>query len=250
MVDKLGDRIKSNYEDRTRYSLPRRTYTIIRLDGKAFHTYTSNLKKPFDMDLIEDMQKATKYLCEHIQGCVMGYVQSDEISLLLTDFATPTTDAWYDGNIQKIASVSASMVTAIFNQLRAEREFRALAFFDSRTFTIADRVEVMNYFIWRQKDATRNSVSMAAHHICGHKATMGKSNSDKQEMLFQKGVNWNDYPVSAKNGSIVLRETVEFESEANGKYVRNIWQASGAPNFRTFLPTFLPTPELEVETME
>ena len=253
MKDNLGDRIKNNYEDRTRFSLPRRTYTIIRLDGKAFHTYTRGLEKPFDMDLINDMAEATKYLCENIQGCILGYTQSDEISLLLTDFKKPGTSAWFDGNIQKMASISASMVTAKFNDIRRGREaHKNIALFDSRVFTISDRIEVMNYFIWRQKDATRNSISMAAHALCGHKACMGKSSSDKQEMIFQKGVNWNDYPTSCKNGTMITKKTGVMKN-LNPKpgqpemYERSFWQIEGAKNFRTFLPKFLPTMKVELE---
>ena len=255
MNDSLGDRIKSNYEDRSRYFLPRRTYTIIRLDGKAFHTYTRGLKKPFDMDLIEDMSEATKYLCENIQGCVLGYTQSDEISLLLVDFDKPTTSAWFDGNIQKMASISASMVTAKFNELRAKRGINKLAFFDSRVFTISDRIEVMNYFIWRQNDAVRNSVSMAAQSVYSHKELNGKNGSDKQELLFKKGINWNDYPVSCKNGSMLTKKKVVMKQldPKPGQpsiYERSTWYYEGAKNFRTFLPKFLPEMKTELEVNE
>src|SRR5579859_3516902 len=102
MKDDLGDRMKSYYEDRTRISLPRRTFTIIRIDGKAFHTYTQGLKRPFDVELIEDMDLTTKFLCENIQGAKFAYVQSDEISIALTDFDKITTDAWFNGNLQKM----------------------------------------------------------------------------------------------------------------------------------------------------
>ena len=117
MKDDLGKRMKEQYEQRTRTYLPRRTYTIIRLDGKAFHTYTRGMARPFDQDFMRVMDETTKYLCENIQGCVMGYTQSDEISLLLTDFTTITTDAWFDGQVQKIVSVAASMATAKFNNI-------------------------------------------------------------------------------------------------------------------------------------
>lgn len=101
MKDKLGNRIKEQYESRTRYKLMRRCPTIIRLDGKAFHTYCRSLVKPFDMGLIEDMQETTKFLCKEIQGVKCGYVQSDEISLLITDYDRLETSAWFDYSIQK-----------------------------------------------------------------------------------------------------------------------------------------------------
>ncbi|HPI81880.1 MAG TPA: tRNA(His) guanylyltransferase Thg1 family protein [Candidatus Paceibacterota bacterium] len=203
MKDDLGTRMKEQYENRTRYMLPRRTYTIIRLDGKAFHTFTRGMKRPYDEDLMEVMDETTKYLCENIQGCQMAYTQSDEISLLLTDFDKITTDAWFDGNLQKMASVSASITTAKFNNLMHRRhlvDMDKLAFFDARVFTIPDSIEVENYFIWRQKDAVRNSIAMTAQSLYSHKELNGKSSSEQQEMIFQKGQNWNDMPEGFKRG--------------------------------------------------
>src|SRR5699024_4096021 len=107
-----GDRMKKSYENRTKQFLPRRTNTIVRLDGKAFHSYCKGLNKPFDEGLIEDMQQTTVYLCKNIQGCKAGYTQSDEITLLLTDYDKLKTEAFFNGNIQKITSVIASMATA------------------------------------------------------------------------------------------------------------------------------------------
>jgi tRNA(His) guanylyltransferase len=121
MKDQLGDRMKDFYEDRTRYKLARRTNTIIRIDGKAFHTYTKGLQRPFDQGLMEDMDKTTEYLCQNIQGAKFGYVQSDEISILITDYDDIDTHAWFDGNLQKMASIAASLATAKFNQLRIMR---------------------------------------------------------------------------------------------------------------------------------
>ena len=221
--DPLGMRMKENYEHRTRSFVPRRTYTLIRLDGKAFHTYTKGLNKPFDHGLIEDMNAAVMALLGEIQGAVFAYTQSDEISVLLTDFDTPQTCAWFDGNIQKIASVSASIMTAEFNRLRLNRnrnnwnsnkeesEFpgtETLAYFDSRVFTIPDRTEVMNYFRWRQQDCIRNSVSMVAQSNFSHKQLHGKSQRDMHDMLHNKGVNWTtDFTDGEKNGRIIVKET-------------------------------------------
>ena len=115
MKDSLGDRIKGHYENRFRHHLPRRSYTILRVDGKAFHTYTRGCERPFDFALMEDMDFTAKAMCEQIQGCKLAYVQSDEISLVLTDFDTLQTDAWFDGNIQKMVSISAAIATAEFN---------------------------------------------------------------------------------------------------------------------------------------
>jgi len=219
MKDALGDRMKSNYEDRARYFLPRRSYTIIRIDGKAFHTYTRGCTKPFDEGLMEDMQATTKALCEQIQGCKFGYTQSDEISLVLTDFDELNTSAWFDGNIQKIASVSASIATATFNRLRYVRYMysseipfseRILAHFDARVFTIPSRSEVLNYLLWRQNDASKNSISMVALAHASHNELEGKNSKEKQEIIFQKsGKNWNDLPVHHKRGSCVYKSYLD-----------------------------------------
>jgi tRNA(His) guanylyltransferase len=239
MKDELGERMKEQYEHRTRYFVPRRTYTIIRLDGKAFHTYTRGLKKPFDKDLYEDMDNAIIAMLPHIQGAVFAYTQSDEISVLVTDFASPTTSAWFDGNIQKMCSVSSSIITAEFNKFRILRqieEFKRksgisdsyfyerfdclkisdinLAYFDSRIFTIPDKTEVMNYFIWRNQDCARNAVSMVAQSKFSHKELQGKSTAEMQEMLMTKfGINWSEYDESLKNGRLIVKE--EYTPQSN-----------------------------------
>lgn len=222
MKDDLGKRMKEQYETRTRYFLPRRTYTIIRLDGKAFHTFTKGMGRPYDQLLIDLMDKTALALVTSIQGCKMAYTQSDEISLLLTDFETITTDAWFDGNIQKMASVSASIATANFNILydlykiqveQKEWSELKLAYFDARVFTIPDPIEVENYFIWRQKDAVRNSIAMTAQSLYSHKQLEGKSSSDQQEMIHAKGGNWNDMPEGFKRGRTIYLEKVPYMCE-------------------------------------
>jgi len=202
MYDELGTRIKEQYEKRTRYFLPRRTYTIIRLDGKAFHSFTKSFAKPYDIHLMNSMDNTAKNLCIQIQGAKFAYVQSDEISILLTDFENEKTEAWFDGNIQKITSVSASIATGFFNSFIKNNK---IAFFDSRAFTIPDPVEVENYFIWRQKDAIRNSIQMTAQSLYSHKELNNKSQSDLQEMIFQKGQNWNNMPDGFKRGRTIFK---------------------------------------------
>lgn len=228
MKDELGQRIKDQYEHRTRHYLPRRTYTIVRIDGKSFHNFTRNYKRPFDESLIELMNHTCKCLCENIEGTKFGYVQSDEISLLLTDFDSIKTQAWFDGNIQKIVSISASLATSAFNakliaQLsNASEDARDLAVylqemsirfanFDSRVFTIPDPVEVENYLIWRQQDATRNSVQMVARSLYSHKECENKNNSELQEMVFQKGQNWDKLETGLKRGRGFIKESYEIE---------------------------------------
>lgn len=239
MVDSLGDRMKNFYEDSYRYYLPRKTYTIIKCDGKAFHTYTKGLVKPFDQGLIEDMDATAIYLCQEIMGAKLAYVQSDEISIIITDFDDIGTQAWFGNNLQKMVSVAASMATSKFNELRLLRKcsthlidengesYKSLgqseilkmkfAEFDARVFQIPQKVEVENYLIWRQQDATRNSISSVAQSLYSHKELSKKSSDEQQELIFQKGQNWNDYPVGQKRGRII--EKIQF---VNGVDVRTI----------------------------
>jgi tRNA(His) 5'-end guanylyltransferase len=215
----LGDRMKNNYENISRYYLTRRMPVIARLDGRAFHTFTRGFKKPFDDILVKTMQETMKHLCENIQGCVLGYTQSDEISLVLVDYAELTTDAWFGNNLQKMCSVSASMATMAFNKffynnMPADEEnsgtyYKALekgAMFDSRVFTIP-KEEVCNYMLWRQQDATRNSIQSVGQANFSQKELYGKSCNNIQDMLMtQKGINWNDYATTLKRGSCCIKE--------------------------------------------
>jgi tRNA(His) 5'-end guanylyltransferase len=205
MQDAMGDRMK-DIESRTRYFLPRRCYTLLRIDGKSFHTYTRGLDRPFDDGLRSDMQETTRLLCVNIQGAKLGYTQSDEISLLLTDFDDIATDAWFDGNLQKIVSVSASMASAYFNKLRANRNVQKdVAVFDSRAWTTADPWEAYNTFLWRQKDCTKNAVQMVARSLASHKECTNKNFSELNELIFQKGGNFNNYPTDCKRGAFTYK---------------------------------------------
>lgn len=240
--DSLGDRMKG-YEGVSRNFLTRRVPAIIRLDGKAFHTFTKGMKKPFDSVLTQTMQETMKYLCENIQGCVLGYTQSDEITLVLTDYATIQTDAWFGYNIQKMCSISASMATSVFNKVfyrsidnyfnqedilstmfgeNSESKDRlrqyadtlknALAkgaLFDSRAFSIP-KEEVCNCLIWRQQDATRNSIEAVGQANFSHHELHKKTCNMIQEMLWsQRGINWNDFPTELKRGSCCVKRQFE-----------------------------------------
>lgn len=205
--DSLGDRMK-DHERVTKTTLPRRTYAIIRADGRSFHTYLRGAQKPFDFEFMDDMAHVAKALCEEVSGTVFAYTQSDEISLLVTDFASPSTQPWFGGEVQKIVSTVAATATMALCERRPGRP----ATFDARVFTIADRTEVADYFIWRQRDAVRNSIAMAAQAQFSHKQLHGVNTSQMQEMLWQeKGINWNDYPAGAKRGRVVVKDGGERE---------------------------------------
>lgn len=244
--DSLGDRMKNNYENRAKTYLVRRMPVIIRLDGRAFHTFTRGMKKPYDEIFHNTMNATMKYLCENIQGCKLGYTQSDEITLLLTDYDTLDTDAWFDNNVQKICSVSASMATMKFNQVFADLvcdwmdenavhtgvdiqlplEARAYtrakiagAMFDARCFNIPED-EVVNCLVWRQQDATRNAIQMLGQCNFSHKELHGKSCNDIQDMLMlQKGINFNDMPTEFKRGVCCVKEEYNVDESS----VRTRW---------------------------
>lgn len=238
--DALGERMKENYEFRARTMLPRRTHTIIRIDGKCFSSYTRGLDRPFDRQLMDDMGATTEFLAREVSGCRLAYTQSDEISLILADFDRPSTQAWFDGNQQKIVSITAAMATAKFNELRPGK----LAFFDSRAFTIPDPVEVENYLIWREMDATRNSIQMAGQAHLSHKAMHGLNTGQVQERLWaDHGINWNDYPDRFKRGTVVYPqvqvEPVTYVDRRTGQTCttpaveRRVWVTAAAPRFTT-----------------
>jgi tRNA(His) 5'-end guanylyltransferase len=226
----LGDRIKKFYEDRSKTFLNRGMITIIRLDGKSFSKLTSKLNKPFDDTFANFMDATAIYLCENIQGAKFAYVQSDEITIVLTDFDKLNTNAWFDYNVQKMVSVSASLATAKFNQLRLFLDPQSeLAQFDSRVFQVPNINEMVNTIIWRQQDCTRNSISMAASSLYTHKELNGKSSSNKQEMMFQKGVNWNDYKTKFKRGLIIKKHVFQSEALNGDDVTRSKW----VPDFAT-----------------
>jgi len=204
--DDLGKRMKDQYEVRTRWLLPRRTFTIVRIDGKAFHTYTRGCDRPFDAGIVIAMNAAAMRVVEEAQGAKLAYVQSDEISVVLTDFDRIETCAWFDGNVQKIVSVSASLATVGFN---VERRTKPTAAFDARAFTIPDPTEVENYFIWRQKDAMRNSVSMLAQANFSAKQLHGKDVGEMLAMLEVVGVRWADQPLIHQRGWCLVRRPGE-----------------------------------------
>ena len=209
----IDDRMKE-LEHSTRSYLPRRSYTMIRLDGKCFHSFTRRAKKPFDPVLIAAMSQTTKYLCENIQGCKIGYTQSDEISLVLADFDSIKSEPWMKGNLQKIVSISASMATAFFNTYDFPFT-NSLAIFDSRAWTISDPWEVYNTFLWRQQDCTKNSIQMVARSHYSHKELMNKKYADLHEMIYKKGDNFDSYPTHCKRGTFVVKENGNWVIDQN-----------------------------------
>jgi tRNA(His) guanylyltransferase len=200
----IGGRMKG-YENCWRIHLPKRMPIIIRVDGKAFHSYTSGCKKPVDENLVNCMDETAKHLCKNIQGSQVAYIQSDEISILVNNYKTIDSEPWFDNNLQKIASISAAMASVHFTHYSYWIFGNTKdALFDGRSFVLP-KEEVNNYFIFRQQDATRNSVHMLARSLCSHKECTNLDTSELQELCFKKGVNWNDCLTSQKRGRCVVK---------------------------------------------
>lgn len=243
--DSLGDRMKA-YESVPKNFLMRRTPVIVRLDGKSFHTFTKGFHKPFDTLLMRTMQETMKRLCENIQGCVLGYTQSDEITLVLCDYQTLTTDAWFGYNVEKMTSVAASMATLYFNQIFADKIANAFsvssslineddtvayhatlcraktkgALFDARVFSLP-KEEVNNCLVWRQQDAIRNSIQAVAQSCFPHKELQGL-NTDKLivKLIDEKNINWTtDFTTPCRKGCCCVKKEVQLGDISRKKWV-------------------------------
>ena len=217
-MSSLGDRMKQ-YEAVSKSCLIRRMPVIIRLDGCHFHTFTKGFEKPFDEVLMRSMIRTMKFLCQNIQGCVFGYTQSDEISLILVDYKKLNSSAWYDNEVQKMCSVAASLCTLKFNEVFREevhnhaadkkegllaaynKALKTGAVFDCRAFNVP-KEDVCNCIIWRQQDATRNSIQALAQSKFSHKELHGLSCDKLQDKLFTEcGINWNFLETYKKRGT-------------------------------------------------
>jgi len=226
----IGDRMKENYESRYRVKLTRRTPVILRLDGKAFHTLCKCMQKPFDETFIKGMVYAAGNVCEEIQGAKCAYIQSDEVSILLTDFDQLNTSAWFDYNLQKLVSVAAAMMSVNFSRWLSQMFEINYAVFDCRAFNIP-KEEVCNYFIWRQKDWIRNSVHMLARSVFSQKELQNKKVSDMLNMLQERGIDWHELDAVYKNGTFIYKElnindvsyfAVDYEADFTTEKYRGI----------------------------
>lgn len=218
--DNLGDRMKG-YENAFRTHLPKRMPVILRIDGKAFHSFTKGLEKPFSRFLAVCFWETTKYVAKEMMGTKIAYHQSDEVSFLLTNYSKLTTESWFDNNLQKMVSVVSSLFTYKFNEF-IKGHIDKPALFDCRAFVLP-KEEVVNYFIWRQQDATKNSISMVAQANFPHKQLQGLNGKQMQEKLWQeKDINWNDLPTWQKRGVCVTK--VEYNKETEeGNVLRTKW---------------------------
>jgi len=244
--DSLGDRMKQ-YENCYRIYLPHNSAIIVRCDMRAGHTFTKGFARPYDKLFASCMWETARQLCKNISGCKIGYTQSDEITLVLTDYENPKTEPWFSNNLQKIVSISASMATLFFNEeFRKSVGYEALhtfdtetetahtkalttrmALFDSRAFLVP-REEVFNVLYWRQLDCVRNSIQLLGQAHFSHKQLQNKNQNDIQEMLFQeKNINWANEPNWFKNGVTIYRKPIEIDNSPNCSFsestIRNKW---------------------------
>jgi len=221
---------------------------LVRVDGKSFHTWTKGLEKPFDNDLIKCMKDTTHDLMLETSA-LFGYTQSDEISLL---FYSDRVDSqvFFNGKVNKLNSVLASMTTAIFNNIKSYDEFLAnkpFALFDCRCWQMP-KEEVANYFIWRERDAVRNSINSVGQANFSHKELQGKSSKEIQEMLFQeKGINWNDFNLNEKRGTYLQKsKSIISYLQKDIDKLPSKHNARKDPNFKKEITQFR---ELEFKTL-
>lgn len=211
MGDDLGDRIK-RYENAYKHRMTPRSPVVIRVDGRAFHTYTRGMNKPFDRLFMQSMREATAATASELSGFKLAYTQSDEANFLIADTDRHTTQGWFDYELNKIVSISASAFTYHFN--RSMMETGRPALFDSRAFVVpAD--DAPNAFIWRQRDWERNSISMLAQAHFSHRELQGKKIADMHNMLHGIGINWAKLGPAEKNGTFILRDGTTREEKAD-----------------------------------
>ncbi|HEX9871594.1 MAG TPA: tRNA(His) guanylyltransferase Thg1 family protein [Candidatus Tectomicrobia bacterium] len=207
----LADRMKRYEEIGAGQRLMPNLPVCIQLDGKAFHGWTRSLRRPYDDRLHTLFDETTKFLVE-ASDAVIGYTQSDEITLILYNGGQPDSQVFFDGRVSKLTSVLASMATAKFNALvpsiLPEKHDR-LAFFDCRVWNVPTEQEAVNGLIWRELDATRNSIQMAAQALYSHTQLHQKNTSEMQAMLGQQGINWQDNPARFTRGGYFQRRVIE-----------------------------------------
>ncbi len=210
MDDALGDRMKmlerGAIMERFMPLLP----LMARIDGRSFHGFTQGLERPYDARMSRMMIDTTKYLVKET-GATIGYCQSDEISLCWYS-SSYDSQLFFDGRVFKVVSQLAAMTTLYFYELCQEKlppEYaKKRPTFDCRAWNVPNKTEAVNTLLWRELDASKNSISMAARSVFKHGELMNKNGSEMQEMLWQKGINWNDYPVFFRRGTFVQRKTI------------------------------------------
>lgn len=218
-MDSIGDRMKRNYERPFRSALPWRVPVILRIDGRAFHTYTRGLARPFDEGFIHAMNLCAISVCEDAQGAAFAYVQSDEINVLLINYRKHDSQPWFENEIQKMVSVAASTASATLTA-ESPKVFGRMkpACFDARVLVVPE-ADVNNYFLWRQQDATRNALQMMARANYSPRELHRKDASDMRDMLSAKGIHFNHQPTYHRRGRCIVRESFEEKGATRFRWV-------------------------------
>lgn len=223
-------------EEEASVSLPRKGWFVIRLDGKAFHTFTDGLNKPFDKGLSDAMEITLKALCAEIQNVKFGYTQSDEISLIMSDLDNENTSLWFDGNVPKIVSVAASIATAHFNK-NFKNPSGKMAYFDARVFALQED-EVTQYLNWRQKDAFKNAVTLISLKHYSHKQIHSVNTKEKIAMINKKNDSLESYYKGNLKGVTVVKSSKRVPSynpktKETGYSDRTVWISDVSFDYRT-----------------
>lgn len=223
MTSSIGDRIKA-YERASNYQLVPRSCLFVRVDGRAFHTFTRGCEKPFDSMIMRAMTTAAMFTADEMQGFKIAYIQSDEATFMMTDFDSHETQGWFNYELNKVVSLSASIFTAYFNRYWSGHSDRTqaekIATFDSRAFVVPIE-DFPNVFVWRQRDWERNSLQMFARAHFSHKELDGKGHDEIHDMLHGKGLNWAKLTDEQKNGTFITpdkkfkHEKLDYEGVMN-----------------------------------
>jgi tRNA(His) guanylyltransferase len=231
--DALGARAK-RYERAFKAYIPERVPLILRFDGRGFSALTSKLTKPFDDKFMNLMNETALYLCKEISGASFGYVQSDEISILVNNYLEKDSEPFFDNQVQKIISITAGMASAYFslNSLSVFGETK-LVCFDARLFVVPEW-EVNSMFWWRQSDNIRNSVQMLAHSLYSHKQLEKKNSVALKELCVARGKPWEDLPLRYQRGRCFYKKDLEVEglNKKTGEIVKSIrhkWVVDESP---------------------
>lgn len=229
-------RMKS-YEAPFSQVLPPRGYVVIRIDGKAFHTWTKicGFERPYDPKLRLAMCRTASRVMREMDNAVIAYVQSDEVSFLIPQFGK-NVSPWLGGKVQKLASVSASLFTANFVSDCIKNDW-FVATFDARAFFIAEPIEVFNYFNWRYGDCVRNCVQMYGQNAFSHKELQGKSNIEVKEMLEGKGFSWETLPSEPRFGTLITREDGALGSFDYMEFHKKIKELIPIPEYLQYVET-------------
>ena len=207
MEESLDERMKLYEDIEAKRILIPKLPICIRIDGRGFSKFTKGMIHPFDKNFTDSMIETMKFLIEET-GAIIGYTQSDEISLILSDIKEP----FFKGRVSKLNSVIASMATAKFNELiHKYYPEKPLAFFDCRAWNVPNRDEAVNTLLWRYLDCIKNSISMAAYNLYSHKELDNKNSKEKLKMLLDKGIDWNKYPSCFIYGTFARKEVIQHK---------------------------------------